>query len=142
MLDINSDRQKTIDTISHYIGGTPFSVNVKSVNPDHKIQDRIYPSVTSWLKGFKDAKFVITDSFHGSIFSIIFNKPFVAYGNVRRGLSRFHSLFRMFGLENRFILKHSDLDISLLSEDIDWERINSKLRTFRSNSEEYFKRNI
>lgn len=142
MLDIDNDRQKTIDAIVNHIGGVLFSVNVKSVNSNDKIEDRVYPPVTSWLKGFQDAKFVITDSFHGTVFSILFNKPFIAYGNPGRGLSRFKSLFRMFGLENRFILKHDDLNISLLNEEIDWHNINSRLSDYRLNSKEFFKKNI
>lgn len=138
MLDINLDRQKTIDVICKHIKGTLFSVNVKSIDSNDKLENRIYPTVTSWLKGFQDAKFVITDSFHGSVFAILFNKPFIAYGNAGRGLSRFNSLFRMFGLENRFILKNSDLDINLLNEEIDWKSINAKLSTYRLNSKEFF----
>ena len=142
MLDVNNDKQKTIDAVVNTIGGSAFSVNVKSTNPNDKLEDRIYPTVTSWLKGFQDAKFVITDSFHGCVFSIIFNIPFIAYGNVGRGLSRFDSLFRMFGLENRFILEFNDLDLNLIKENVDWALINSKLAVFRKDSEEYFKQNI
>lgn len=142
MLDINLDRQKTIDAVCKHLKGTLFSVNVKSIDPNDKLENRIYPTVTSWLKGFQDAKFVITDSFHGSVFAILFNKPFIAYGNAGRGLSRFNSLFRMFGLEDRFILKNSDLDINLLNEEIDWERVNNKLSVLRLKSKEFFQKNI
>lgn len=142
MLDMDNDKQKTIDAIADCIGGTLFSVNVKSVNSNDKLEDRIYPTVTSWLKGFQDAKFVITDSFHGAVFSILFNKPFIAYGNSGRGLSRFNSLFRMFNLEHRFILRHDDLNVNLLNEEIDWNTINSKLSTYRLNSKEFLKKNI
>lgn len=61
------------------------------------------PTVEEWLKGFYDAEFVFTDSFHGCVFSIIFNKPFIAFGNAGRGMARFHSLLRMFGLEELLI---------------------------------------
>jgi hypothetical protein len=142
MLDIDSDRQKTIDVVCDTIKGTPFSVNVKSVNLNDALPDRIYPTVTSWLKGFQDAKFVITDSFHGSVFAILFNKPFIAYGNVGRGLSRFNSLFTMFGLEDRFILKHNDLDLNLLDEKVDWEQVNSKLQNQRLKADVFFKKYI
>lgn len=45
----------------------------------------------------------IVDSFHGMVFSIIFNKPFWAIGNVSRGMSRFTSLLKMFHLEDRLL---------------------------------------
>lgn len=61
------------------------------------------PTVEEWLKGFYDAEFVFTDSFHGCVFSIIFNKPFIAFGNPGRGMARFNSLLKMFGLEELLI---------------------------------------
>ena len=61
------------------------------------------PTVEEWLKGFHDAEFVFTDSFHGCVFSIIFNKPFIAFGNEERGMARFDSLLKMFGLEELLI---------------------------------------
>ena len=61
------------------------------------------PTVEEWLKGFHDAEFVFTDSFHGCVFSIIFNRPFIAFGNEGRGMARFNSLLKMFGLEELLI---------------------------------------
>ena len=89
-----------------------------------------YPPVSAWLRGFRDAEFVVTDSFHGCVFSIIFNKPFIAIGNAGRGMSRFHSLLKMFGLENRLLILDENLNVreripALLSENIDWEKINT-----------------
>lgn len=83
----------------------PFSVQAKlntrtKKNCKVRIQDLIVPSVTKWLRGFYDADFVITDSFHGCVFSIIFNKPFIVLMNQKRGLSRFYSLLRTFELLN------------------------------------------
>ena len=55
------------------------------------------------LSAIKNAKFIITDSFHGCVFSIIFGKPFFAIINEARGNARFHSLFNMLNLDNRVI---------------------------------------
>lgn len=46
-------------------------------------------SVEEWISIFRDADYVITDSFHGSVFSMIFNKPFESMGNTTRGNARF-----------------------------------------------------
>ena len=54
-----------------------------------RIEDCVFPGVTTWLCAFMDADMTIVDSFHGMVFSIIFNKPFWAIGNVSRGMSRF-----------------------------------------------------
>ena len=91
----------------------------------------VYPPVSAWLRGFRDAEFVVTDSFHGCVFSIIFNKPFIAIGNKSGGMSRFYSLLKMFGLENRLLLLDEDFSnlrervSSLVSEKIDWETVNT-----------------
>lgn len=142
MLDINEDRQKTIDDVVSHFKGKAFSINVKSTNANDNTEDRIYPTVTNWLKGFMDAKYVITDSFHGSVFAILFNKPFITYGNYERGLSRFNSLFRTFNLENRLILNYSELEKDILEQEIDWDAVNKTIETCRINSKKYFDKSI
>jgi hypothetical protein len=83
----------------------------------------VYPKVESWIRGFMDAKFVITDSFHGTVFSILFNKPFISIQNSRRGATRFQSLLSLFELEERLIVKDEDLD-NIILKVIDYNNIN------------------
>jgi exopolysaccharide biosynthesis predicted pyruvyltransferase EpsI len=66
------------------------------------------PPLEKWVRGFMDADFVVTDSFHACIFSIIFNKPFVVVGNAKRGMSRFESLLSMFSLQDHLLLNEKD----------------------------------
>lgn len=91
---------------------------ILSVNPEQ------YPPVEDWLLAFKSASFVVTDSFHGCIFSILFNKPFIAVGNVKRGLARFETLLKMFNLQDRLILSYEDLDLKKMHAEIDWKEVN------------------
>lgn len=51
---------------------------------------------------------MVTDSFYACVFSIIFGKEFIVYGNENCGLSRFTSLLKMFGLEDRMILSFDE----------------------------------
>lgn len=101
------------------------------------------PSVHQWLRGFYDADFILTDSFHGCVFSIIFNKPFVVIGNENRGLSRFISLLSLFGLEDRMI-KHSNcMDVNkVLMNKIDWEDVNGRLESLKMTSFLFLKQNL
>ena len=76
----------------------------------------IIPTVETWLQAIRDAEFVVTDSFHGCVFSIIFRKPFVAIANTERGSDRFSTLLNDLALTNRlifsfneFVRKESDL---------------------------------
>jgi len=58
--------------------------------------DTVLPSIETWLSAIRDSDFVITDSYHGTVFSILFNKPFVVCVNKERGADRFESLLETF----------------------------------------------
>ncbi|MEW8459533.1 MAG: polysaccharide pyruvyl transferase family protein, partial [Candidatus Thiodiazotropha endolucinida] len=92
-----------------------------------RYHDNVFPPVTQWIRGYMDTDFVITDSFHGTVFSIIFNRPFIAIGNEERGLTRFVSLLKMFDLENRLLHSTDQITAELINENIDWDRVNSIL---------------
>ena len=49
-------------------------------------------TVEEWISIFRDASFIVTDSFHGTVFSIIFGKPFRCVANIERGNARFIDL--------------------------------------------------
>lgn len=106
-----------------------------SVKPHKTLQDSTlddiaacqYPRVESWIQGFQDSEYVITDSFHGTVFAILFNKPFLALGNQGRGLSRFQSLLGLLGLEQRLITSKAVLNKELLETPIDWQTVNERL---------------
>lgn len=66
------------------------------------------PPVEHWLQSFLDADYVINDSFHACVFSILFHKQFTVYGNKERGMERFTSLLSMFGLEDRLVTNIND----------------------------------
>lgn len=74
---------------------------------------------------------MITDSFHGTVFSIIFNKPFISIGNESRGKARFTSLLSMFNLENRLVSHASEINSELVNASIDFDMVNLKLDEMR-----------
>lgn len=57
-------------------------------------------SVEEWVASIANAKMVVTDSFHGCVFSIIFNRPLIFIPNENRGASRFDTLIKQFGIYN------------------------------------------
>lgn len=103
ILDPSADKNELIGFSSEKLSMKPFHVTTGGLSGGTVPTKSPYPTVTSWIKAFDDAKFIITDSYHGCIFSIIFNKPFIAYGNKGRGMARFESLLRSFGVESRLI---------------------------------------
>lgn len=134
ILDEDKDKKSVIEDISSSLCLKVKRANVNINDFSIEISKRIAPSVESWLQGFYESEFIITDSFHACVFSILFNKPFIAYGNKNRGLSRFSSLLSMFGLEDRLITSKEEFKQINLKEKINWDRVNSKVETERDNA--------
>lgn len=98
------------------------------LNENICLREKIHPSIEQWLRGFIEASFIITDSYHGCIFSIIFQKQFIAIGNEGRGLDRFHSLLNTFGLSNRLLTSIADFRPEMVKDDIiDYEKVSAIL---------------
>lgn len=145
ILDDNEDIQLAIKWMEEKYTLTSYQCRVKkdftAMKYGDNIDDYIIPSPTKWLRAFKDAKMVFTDSFHGCVFSIIFNKPFWVIGNDWRGNARFDSLLRLFNLENRRIDIHS-LDAIDLMTPIDWCTVNSIKKEYQRVSFEFIKNTL
>ncbi|WP_017445381.1 polysaccharide pyruvyl transferase family protein [Gayadomonas joobiniege] len=116
VLDKSQEKRNMIAQVVSEKELNPYTIILEGNNP--------FPPVTEWLRGFMDAEYVVTDSFHGVVFSILFNKPFIAIGNEGRGLSRFTSVLKVFGLESRLVLTHSDLTSEKINSPIDYEKVN------------------
>ena len=102
----------------------------------------IYPSIENWIKSFYEADFIITDSFHGTVFSIIFNKPFISIVNNERGASRFESLLEQLGLASRMVYEISEISNNLLFEEIDYHLVNKKLSKLKMKSIKYLENSL
>lgn len=137
ILDETIDKMNLVDKIANEKNLVPFRVNSKVEEPSAKIEERIQPPVEQWLRAFYDADFVITDSFHACVFSIIFNKQFVVYANENRGLARYMSLLEPLGLENRIVYNASG--ISMPCNEIDYSVVNDRLKDLRDKSMTFFK---
>lgn len=103
VLDKSEDACAIIDYIAKEKGLKSFEVIAQSDVDSSENEGFYQPPVEKWLKGFMDAKFVVTDSFHACVFSILFGKPFVVLANQERGVARYQTLLKMFGLDNRLI---------------------------------------
>jgi len=117
ILDDSEDKKKEIQSFAQAKG---LEVITKSAGPQLKYDD----SIEMWISFFRDASYVVTDSFHGTAFSILFNKDFKTYYNKERGNSRLDSLLNLLGLANR-LSKTISGDWNV----IDWDDVNSILHT-------------
>lgn len=99
ILDPSSEKTQLIESFAIEHKEVVYSCQAKSsVEDSIDPHDILMPDPRDWLAGFANAKYVITDSFHGVVFSIIFEKPFICIVNEGRGASRFSSLFKTLGL--------------------------------------------
>jgi hypothetical protein len=93
--------------------------------------------IGDFLKLFRDATLVCTDSFHGTIFSILYKKPFLAFERFARHdprseNSRIYSLLKMVSLEDRIV---SNCNIGdLVDKEIDFDLIELSLNGARKKS--------
>lgn len=113
ILDYSEEKQELIERVAKERHLVPFHTNSKIGNPDAPQKDRIQPPVEQWIRSFMDADFVVTDSFHACVFSIIFERPFVVIANEDRGTSRYKSLFSMLSLESHLLNSIDEYDSSL-----------------------------
>ena len=126
-LDNTEDKKLLEKKVVNDYSLTPFYVN--NDNKSKEITPQI--PVSQWLRGFYDAKYIITDSFHACVFAIIFNKPFILYANMDRGFARYQSLFETFDLKDCMVCNSGEYNgIS----SFDYDRINSKLTLLQKSS--------
>lgn len=93
------------------------------------------PPIEQWLKGFRDAELVVTDSFHGMVFSIINNTPFVVLESEAGGVARIISLLSQLGLEDRLVRAGTGDKYSFSAhKPINWTRVNKRLSVLRQES--------
>lgn len=108
------------------------------------IDDYVMPEVESWIKGFLNAKIVLTDSFHGVVFAILFNKKFIAFKNEGRGKARFDSLAKQLSLPSSSFVnpQETGFDLSLFDGFGTGVESNTLLNQLRANSVNFLKKGI
>lgn len=102
-LDTNEEKESAAEQLAEKLGTHTYKSQAKLGLGDQtsgNLDDYKMPAVEDWLASFANAEFVLTDSFHGMVFSIVFEKPFLVIVNKERGAARFKSLLSKFnGLE-------------------------------------------
>ena len=133
VLDASPAKDEMVKRIAAHYQYKPFRANSRFEEHDAPLEERKQPSVEQWLSDFYNTEFVVTDSFHATVFSILFGKPFVVIGNKERGLSRIYSLLEMFGLEKHIINSIEDLNLKQ-GYGYDVQQVNERLRSVRQQS--------
>lgn len=130
VLDLSPEKHKYINRLAKKLALEPII---------YRADSRASLTIQEWVAMFRDAKFTVTDSFHGTVFSIIFNKPFISLSNSKRGQARFYDLLEKLDLQERLI-------VSLGEEcplgEIAWNCVNKTLSLLREKSYKYLSENL
>ena len=122
-------------------------LNIFIKNITEKYNNKIYiidvnvaNQIEKFIYGIYKSKADITDSFHGAIFSIIFNKPFISFVYEERGIERFNSLKEIFNLQDRIVSYNSSPDYNLIEKPL---KINKNLINYlKKKSIRFLKSNL
>lgn len=106
-------------------------------------KEKMYVGPGEFLALVKNATYVCTDSFHGTAFSINFNKNFYSFHKRKNteatsDNSRISDILSRLNLEDRLITDNKILDVI----DINYEEVNKKLTEFRESSEKFLEKII
>lgn len=140
MLEPNRNKEQVVRKLSETCGLKDINVTGMDVTPSringwNLVLERNV-KVSDWLYLIKNSSCVVTDSFHGMCFSILFEKPFIVIEHENRGNGRFYSLLRTIGLADRIVKSPTDsAEIERLSkQEIDYGRVNEILVREREDS--------
>lgn len=110
-----------------------------------KFKNNIYKgyfSPVEYVNLFRDADFTVTDTFHGLMFSLIFNKPFIVLDKSSFGVSsdRQQSTLKTYGLEDRFV--RPDIVVNDEMMLLDYTDIEHKISVNREKSINYLEKSL
>lgn len=104
-------------------------------------------SLGNWIRAIYEADYVITNSFHATMFSLYLNTPFISLKNLgikARMNTRIESILSQLNLESRSALLNTDNEkiFYILQESIDWVSVNKKLNSLRQTAYSYLRKNL
>jgi hypothetical protein len=139
---LNKLREKGLAILAYYVPRLfPLKQGMKDIPHLVKIRNNLgvifveYISPFEFLWLVKNAKYIITNSYHGTIFSILFEKNFVTIPPQKKS-KRIFDLLNLLGLEKRAIRAFLDIDklLRILMEKVDYDPVMEKLEFHRFRS--------
>ncbi len=115
--------------------GLPVRKHYGYLQPERKKNKKFLP-IEEWLYAIASTKVVITDSFHATVFSVLFGKPFYVYISEASKTPRISNLLDILGIEQRVV---TDVDAAIAAPAINYEEVNKRLSAYRESSLNYLK---
>lgn len=138
ILDPDKQKEKIIKAIQQQKKGNSFIVSdmwrsAQNIENLWDLDTAVRISNEEWLGRLYSSEFVITDSFHGLCFALIFNKEFIVLENIARGAERFRSILQLFGLSDRLISKDASPEnvIKRINKPIDFDKVNRLIGEYK-----------
>lgn len=101
------------------------------------------PSPIGWLQQIRDASFMVTNSFHGVAFCLIFHIPFIAVllgGDISSMNARVVDLLKAVGLTDRIILPQHNTPAEFFNKEINWCNVDQQISSMRAKSVNFLAR--
>jgi len=121
-------------------------VKISHATANNDFTGNVYPEISEWVALISRADFVITNSFHGMVFCIIFNKNFIVLPNTgaAEGMNeRITSLITKFKLEDHMMFEYSEREVdSILAKRTSWDEINNAISEWRNVADNFIKKSL
>ena len=139
-LDRNDDKARLEKIVADEYGiSAVVELGAPTDDKSKPLLQRIQYPVERWIQGIYTAQVVITDSFHACVFSILFHKPFIVYGNATRGMARFYSLLEQFDLQDRLVVSSGQYKAGSFRP-IDWGKVDARLGEMNNAANAFWKK--
>lgn len=139
-LSENKEQQACANRLSSIMGLPYKDITHKKYVCGKILWDRA--SIQDWIKGIAESRFVLTPSFHGLAFSLIYRREFAILVNPSKG-SRIWDLLDMVGLKDRaFTSVDSFLKSKIWNTPIDYFSVRSRLDKHRKDSIDFLVDNL
>ncbi len=146
VLDWTNEKRRMMERICSYM-----NLQAVFLNPERRLgietrrfegEKSVFRSVESWLSLMQNADFVLTDSYHGTIFSLLFGRKFALVMNSGRGISRFRTLDDLFDLSPYTVSHEEDLKKLFAFSVRDEVSFQNSLTKIRNRSLDFLKQHL
>lgn len=131
------EKQKIIAKIENLLH-SDFDIN----RPDNNTWNQY--SIEEWLSGIYNSGLVVTNSFHGLMFSLLFHKPFfvtLVEGSLSGMNDRIYTILRYLGLEER-IIEDTETFMRIRERPINWKKVDMKLEQLKNEGVKFLSINL